>query len=266
MISRVAAAAAIAGALWHPVRPGVWVSESQMADEGPLSVVRSIAIRVDAARYRFRLDTATRDDGMRGAWTVASMPDDAVIAFNAGQFNAGFPWGWVVRDGVESQAPGSGKLAMAFTVDRDGTAELLEPSEIPSRRGRIALAFQSYPALLVDGAMPRELRASGRGVNVEHRDSRLAVCTLAGGGLLIVITRFTGFGARGETLPWGPTVPEMAEHMRSRGCNRAMLLDGGLSSQLAVRDHDGKLMRWTNWRPVPLGLVIAACPATCKRR
>lgn len=266
MISRVAAAAAIVGVLWHPVRPGVWVSESQMAAEGPLSVVRSIAIQVDPARYRFQLDTATRDYGMRGAWTVASMPDDGVIALNAGQFNAGFPWGWVVRDGVESQPPGSGKLAMAFTVDRDGTAELLMLSEIPSKRAGIALAFQSYPALLVDGAVPWEIKAPGRGVNVGHRDSRLAVCTLAGGGLVIVITRFTGLGAPGETLPWGPTVPEMAEHMRSLGCNRAMLLDGGLSSQLAVRNEDGSLMRWTNWRPVPLGLVIAACPSTCRRQ
>jgi len=256
MISRIAAGAAIVGMFWHPVRPGVWVSESQMASEGPLSVVRLIAVRVEVGRYRFHLDTATRN-GIRGAWTVESMAGDGVVAFNAGQFSAGFPWGWVVRDGVESQPPGLGKLAMAFTVDRDGTAELLEASEIPSKRGRIALAFQSYPALLVDGAIPWELKASGRGVNVEHRDSRLAICTLVDGGLVIVITRFTGLGARGENLPWGPTVPEMAEHMRSLGCKRAMLLDGGLSSQLAVRNENGSLKKWTNWRPVPLGLVMS---------
>ena len=170
MLSRIALAAAIGGLLWQPVRPGVWVSESQMAADGPLSVVRSIAIRVDPARYRFQLDTATRDYGIRGAWTVASLPGHGVVAFNAGQFNAGFPWGWVVRDGVELQPPGSGKLAMAFTVDRDGRAELLEKSEIPSKRERITLAFQSYPALLVDGKIPWELEAPGRGVDVAHRD------------------------------------------------------------------------------------------------
>jgi exopolysaccharide biosynthesis protein len=147
---------------------------------------------------------------------------------------------------------------MAFTVDRDGKAELLTPSEIFAKRERAVLAFQSYPALLVDGEIPWELQASGRGVDVSHRDSRLAVCMVADGGLVIVITRFTGLGTRGETLPWGPTVPEMAEHMRSLGCKRAMLLDGGLSSQLAVRNQTGSVRSWTNWRPVPLGLVIAS--------
>ena len=130
MLSRIAAAAVIGGLLWHPLRPGMWVSESQMAADGPLSVVRSIAIRVDPARYRFQLDTATRDYGIRGAWTVASLPGDGVVAFNAGQFNAGFPWGWVVRDGVELQPPGSGKLAMAFTVDRDGRADIDQSVDI----------------------------------------------------------------------------------------------------------------------------------------
>jgi exopolysaccharide biosynthesis protein len=228
-----------------------------MATAGPLSVVRWIAIRIEPDRYRFQLDTATRDDRMRGAWTVASMPDDGVIAFNAGQFNAGFPWGWVVRDGVELQPPRSGKLAMAFTVDRDGKAELLTPGELPSKRERVVLAFQSYPALLVDGEVPWELQAPGRGVDLSHRDSRLAICTLGNDGLVIAITRFTGLGARGEILPWGPTVREMAEHMRSLGCKRAMLLDGGLSSQLAVRNQTGLVRSWTNWRPVPVGLVIA---------
>jgi exopolysaccharide biosynthesis protein len=265
MLLRIAAAAAIGGLLWHPVRPGVWVNESPMAAEGPLSVVRSIAIRIDPSVYRFQLDTATRDDRTRGAWTVGSMRNGDVVALNAGQFIGGFPWGWVVRDGVELQPPGSGKLSMAFTVDRDGRVELLQLDEIQAKRDRVRLAFQSYPALLVDGAIPWELQAPGRGVNVGHRDSRLAVCTLDGGGLVVVITRFTGLGQRGEILPWGPTVPEMAAHMRSLGCNRAMLLDGGLSSQLAVRNENGTLRSWTNWRPVPLGLVIAECPAACRR-
>jgi hypothetical protein len=35
-----------------------------------------------------------------------------------------------------------------------------------------------------------------------------------------------------------------------------MLLDGGISSQLAVRNNNGILKRWTNWRLVPLGLVV----------
>jgi len=44
--------------------------------------------------------------------------------------------------------------------------------------------------------------------------------------------------------------------MISLGCRRAMLLDGGISSQLVVRNDDGSLRRWPNWRPVPLAMVI----------
>jgi phosphodiester glycosidase len=48
----------------------------------------------------------------------------------------------------------------------------------------------------------------------------------------------------------------MAAYMRSLGCRRAMLLDGGVSGQMALRLADGTLRRWANWRVVPLGLVV----------
>jgi exopolysaccharide biosynthesis protein len=256
MITRVAAAFVTLGVLWHPVRAGVWQNESPMAASGPLSVVSAIAIRIDPSAHRFSLEMKTRDDGMRGALTVDAVSDNAIVALNAGQFFAGFPWGWLVRDGVEVQPPGTGSVTMAFVVSDIGEVSLLTPDEIPSMRGRATLAFQSYPALLVDGKLPPELLAPGRGVNLEHRDSRLAICTRRDGGMVVVLTRFTALGDAGSTLPWGPTVPEMAAHMRSLGCRRAMLLDGGISSQLAVRNEDGKLLRWGNWRAVPLGLVV----------
>jgi exopolysaccharide biosynthesis protein len=104
--------------------------------------------------------------------------------------------------------------------------------------------------------MPWELREEGRGVNLYHRDSRLAICIDSADHVLIAITRVKVPGNVGATLPYGPTIPEMAEYMKSLGCNRAMLLDGGLSSQVAVRDSRGSLTKWTNWRMVPLGLVV----------
>jgi hypothetical protein len=79
---------------------------------------------------------------------------------------------------------------------------------------------------------------------------------LADGQVVIVLTRFAGLGGAAPTLPWGPTVLEMAIYMKSLGCRRAMLLDGGISSQLAVRGPDGSLERWTNWRAVPMGLIV----------
>jgi hypothetical protein len=35
-----------------------------------------------------------------------------------------------------------------------------------------------------------------------------------------------------------------------------VLLDGGVSGQMALRLADGTLRRWANWRVVPLGMVI----------
>ena len=252
---RFAALALLAGiAVWEPVRPGVWQRESRMASTGALAPVRAVAVRMDPRLVTFSLGPLEHGR----PWTIDSVGALDAVAFNAGQFRASGSWGWVVRDGVEIQAPGSGSAVMAFVVDSNGVPSLIEQSEVAVRRGHVRLAFQSYPALLVgDGSLAWELQERGRGVDLAHRDSRLALGIRADGSVLVVLTRFTGLGpGAGEMLPWGPTVPEMAAYMRSLGCQRAMLLDGGVSGQLAVRSRDGALRRWPNWREVPLGLVV----------
>ena len=253
--------AAAAGLLWQPAAAGVWRAEAAMAQKGPLASVRVVALKLDPRQVRFELVTALRDQSTRGAWTVDSLPAGALAGFNAGQFTGAVPWGWVVRDGHEEQPAGAGSLAMAFVVDDSGGVALLEPRELPVHRPRAMLAFQSYPALLVGrGDPPRELAAAGRGVNLDHRDSRVALGQLADGSVLVAVTRFTGLGPAGERLPWGPTVGEMAAWMRARGCRRAVLLDGGMSGQMAVRAADHTLTQWKNLRPVPLALL--AMPRT----
>jgi len=257
----------ILSVVWHAVRPGVWQSESPMAQSGPLSAVRVIIIRMDPRQLTFQLDRASRDYGLGAAWTIDSIPDEGVVAFNAGQFIGGIPWGWLVREGIEAKPPGSGRLAMAFLVDSMGSASLVSPDELPAVRTRAWLGFQSYPALLTrTGQMPWELRAAGRGVDLEHRDSRLALGLGADGSIIVALTRFSGAGRIGETLPFGPTVPEMAAFMHSLGCERAMLLDGGISSQLAVRELGGVVRRWANWRAVPLALVARPRAVTTASR
>lgn len=226
-----------------------------MAEEGALSAVRAVAIRLDPRQLRF--DLAQRDEDVVGGWTIDAMTPSAVVAFNAGQFRGAWPWGWLVRDGVELQEPGTGSVVMSFVVDSGGGAMLATQAELPGIRTRARLAFQSYPALLVGaGEQPWELQGPGRGVDLRHRDSRLAIGTLEDSSVVVVLTRFTGLGEAGETLPWGPTVVEMAEFMRSLGCKRALLLDGGISGQLGLRGLDGELQRWKNWRAVPLGLFV----------
>jgi len=182
---------------------------------------------MDPGRLQFQLQREMRDYGLQAAWTIDMIPDRGVVAFNAGQFIGGFPWGWLVMDGVEHQAPGTGSLAMSFIVDRSGKASLLAPDEVPAARGKVQFAFQSYPMLLSGNAdLPWELQAPGRGVRLTHRDSRLALGIRPDGSVIVALTRFTGAGPLGERLPFGPTVVEMAEFMRSQGCVRAMMLDG----------------------------------------
>ncbi|MGH7498914.1 MAG: phosphodiester glycosidase family protein [Gemmatimonadales bacterium] len=64
--------------------------------------------------------------------------------------------------------------------------------------------------------------------------------------------------ALGETLgrvPFGFTSPEMAAVMGALGCRQALLLDGGISGQLLVRDGEGTPHVWAGTRQVLLGLV-----------
>lgn len=248
--------AAAVNLLWQVLAPGVWQATTPMARNGPLATVRATVLKLDPAQVRFELRSATRDHGMRGAWTVDSLPPDGLAAWNAGQFTGPAVWGWLVRGGVEEQPIAPGTLGMAFMVDEQGRASLVATRDIARQRERAELAFQSYPALLVRGALPWELRARGRGANLEHRDSRLALGILADGSVLVVLTRFTGLGTAGEELPYGPTAPEMAAWLRAIGCRDAMFLDGGASSQMAVRKSDGTVTQWPNWRAVPLGMVV----------
>jgi hypothetical protein len=183
-------------AVWQPVRPGVWYRESQMATTGSLAPVKAVAIRIDPRLVQFSLEPGTSETGASRGWTIDSIGDAAVVALNAGQFRAGGSWGWIVRDGIELQPPGTGSVAMAFVVDSAGVPSLVDPADLATRRGHVRLAFQSYPALLVgDGRLPRELEAPGRGVDLEHRDSRLALGLLNDGSVVVALTRFTGLGS-----------------------------------------------------------------------
>ena len=245
---------ALSGA-WLLASPGVWQTEMVVPQQSALVPVQAIVVRLDPSHVRFALDRSSKDYGMVPDWTVERMPPAALVAFNAGQFAGGAPWGWFVRDGVEVQPAGAGPLSMAFVVNKAGAVSLNGPDEVPAARRDAVQAFQSYPALLIgDGRIPAQLQASGRGVDLAHRDSRLAIGILRDGSIVVALTRTDLLGRGGETLPWGPTVPEMAAFMKSLGCVRAMLLDGGLSGQLAIRGPQG-VSSWKNWRPVPLGLM-----------
>ena len=241
---------------WTRVRSGVDRAEVSLPGNGDAWRIRLILVRVDPSRTRASLIRSTRDDGTLGAWTVDSLPRGAIVGVNAGQFASGRPWGWLVRNGIEEQPPGVGPLSLAVVALADGRVHLVPYDSITSYRGRVRQAFQSYPTLLESGGLvPTEIRSPQNGVDIEHRDSRVALCELPDHRIVIALTRFEGLGGVLSELPFGPTIPEMSAIMISLGCSAAVSLDGGISGQLVIRDGK-KIREWRGLRRVPLALVF----------
>jgi exopolysaccharide biosynthesis protein len=104
--------------------------------------------------------------------------------------------------------------------------------------------------------VPAALRTSGSGVDLAHRDARLAIGGTRDGALLLVMTRFAALGKAAETVPIGPTTPEMAAILGALGARQAVMLDGGISAQMVLRDPANGTRRWPGWRKVPLALIV----------
>lgn len=243
---------------WKPVRAGIDYAEIRLAGTGEAWRIRVILVRIDPQSVTPQLVVRTRDAGTLGGWAVDSARYSAVVAVNAGQFSGGTPWGWLVRNGVEAHAPGFGPLSMAVVEEEGGTLRLVSDDSIPIIRTtrKIALAFQSYPTLLEPGGVvPRALQTEGSGVDLAHRDSRLAIGELRDGRIILALTRFEALGGALSQLPFGPTVPEMSALMGALGCTKAVALDGGISGQLMIRSAR-QTLAWKAYRRVPLGLVF----------
>ena len=217
--------------------------------------VRLIAVDVDPSRIALSLDLA-RDGSTLLPWSLDAAPAEALLAMNAGQFTDEGPWGWVVHRGREWQRPGVGPLSGAFVIDSTGRVRIVAAQGIDSVRtaGRIHEALQSFPLLLEQGRPSRLLCDPSTTLDREHRDIRLALGVRADGHVLIALSRYDGAGQFAERLPIGPTTMEMAEIMRRLGAIDALMLDGGLSAQLMLRDGAGT-HRWDGLRRVPLALV-----------
>jgi hypothetical protein len=239
---------------WQAVALGVDWGEVVISGGSLALRTRIVLGRFDPKRYRMVLAGV----GPR-PWTIDSADRRAVLAFNGGQFRDGGPWGWLVRDGREVQSPGWGPLSMAVAVGPDGDARFVSFDSLPALRegGLVRDAFQSYPALLVDdGRIPDRFRNPERLLDLGHRDTRLALCALGDGRLLVALTRFENLGRVFGSLPIGLTLNEMAAVMGALGCRRAVSLDGGLSAQLLVRPEQGPARAWDGWREVPLGIEV----------
>jgi uncharacterized protein YigE (DUF2233 family) len=239
---------------WRAGASGVEWGELQLRGASEAWRTRLVVVRVDPRLVALSLAPAFT--GKR-TWTVGDAGDDAALALDAGQFRESLPWGWVVTGGREVLAPQYAPLAGAVVVDAAGGVRVVAPDSVAAERARGTAreAFQSYPMLLQDGVVPAPLLEPGRGVDLRHRDARLAFGTLADGRVVVALTRFDALGEALGRVPFGLTSSEMAAVMGALGCRHALLLDGGISGQLLVREATGSVRSWPGTRSVPLGLV-----------
>ena len=241
---------------WTRVARGAELSEFVVSGSGEAWRTRLIVVRIDPRIVRLSLDTAFTD--YRPDWTIKRMPTTAVFAANAGQFNFTLPWGWVVLNGRQYMEAGKGSLSSAFVIDSAGSVHWVHDILHQPRPAHAAWAFQSYPTLLRDGQVPMELRQATSLLDVEHRDARFAIGEDAGGRIILALTRFDAAGETLGFIPFGLTTPEMSAVMGSLGARDAMMLDGGISAQLALRSDDGSVRRWRGVRSVPLAIIGTA--------
>lgn len=248
---------------WHDTTSAVSWGELSLRGSGEARRTDVVLVRIDPRSTELRLDLPAADAtpaewlAPKG-WTIVSAPAAARVAVNAGQFVSGGAWGWLVRDGDEIQPPRFAPLAPAVVADSNGGVRIVPARALDSVRaaGGVRQAFQSYPLLLEGGRVPLPLRQGGLGVDVAHRDARLALGILPDGRVLLALTRFAGLGGVLDRLPFGLTTPEMAALMGALGCEDAELLDGGVSGQMMIRDAAGEVHEWAGMRPVPVGLLV----------
>jgi hypothetical protein len=243
---------------WTHLADGIEWATVRLGGDAPAWRMKLVVVALDPRRVDVSLDfDLTRGDA-RPAWTIDRAPKDALVALNAGQFVGAMPWGWVVIGGIPRLRPGTGPLSTALAIDRDGGMRWIPGDSLAVPPADAVTAFQSYPTLLAgDGAVRHALRVPGLGVDLAHRDARLAIGGTRDGRLLIALTRFDALGETAGAVPIGPTTPEMAAVMGALGARDAVMLDGGISAQMLLRDpRRGRQWRWPGWRKVPLALIV----------
>jgi hypothetical protein len=241
---------------WTALRPGIALGSLELHAGLLRTPVHAVLVRVDPSRLRFALQLITAANGMTGAWTLDSAPAAAVLAMNAGQFKETGPWGWLVIAGEERRNPGRAPLSIGIRIDTAGRLAWVRRGREEAARSdpTIAYAFQSFPLLVFDHRMPPAVRDPGI-TDMGHRDARLLMAETDDGALLFVLTRYAALGTMAERVPIGLNMPESVVLAAALGVRHAVMLDGGTSAQLAVRDGTGREARWPGLRRVPLALI-----------
>ena len=98
---------------------------------------------------------------------------------------------------------------------------------------------------------------AGAGVPGRRRacDARFAIVEQRDGRIVIALTGFDALDSMLGAIPFGIAIPMMSALMGVAGCQRALMLCGGISAQLAVALLDETRHERIGLRKVPLGIV-----------
>jgi len=105
---------------WKPVAHGIEWATLRLACPAPVWRARLILARIDPRATTLRLEMDLTRGDMRPDWTIDHVPEDAILAVNAGQFQGAMPWGWVCIDGKRRLGPGYGPLSSFIAIDASG--------------------------------------------------------------------------------------------------------------------------------------------------
>ena len=102
--------------VWRPAAAGMELGELALGGTGEAWRLQIVLVRLDSARLRLELVSASREAGTLPDWSLDRLPAGAVLGVNAGQFTGGQPWGWLVRNGTVEQLPAIGALSICALV------------------------------------------------------------------------------------------------------------------------------------------------------
>ena len=184
----------------------------------------------------------------------------SVFAVNAGQFLQTMPWDASSSAARSGSPPAAAASRAQCSSIRAGTPTNLAHARQSDSRAYVGLSVVSNVAAL-QAKCRIELRGVlERTIDLAHRDARAAIGVDASGRVIVALTRFDALGSTLGFVPFGLTISEMAAVMGALGARDAVMLDGGISGQMMVRDAGGadarggapapSLSRWSPSRAV----------------
>lgn len=199
---------------WQELAPSLQLGRGHICVERDTVAIPLTMLSIDPARYPVRV--------VRGYATVSSLIHQyhALAGINASFFTPDAkPLGLLVIDGEQIQPPRK-NLSGCFLI-RAGRPDIVATENLELQGVRYAI--QSFPLLLKRGAIPLSAKGLQAGVSlpINRLDSRSAAGLLPDGTLLLLTTGSSHL-----------SLSQLATLMGGLGCQDALALDGGASSQL----------------------------------